>query len=613
MSATRSPPCRRSAARAAAVGVVLGALLLSAPAAGVDFRIYDQPLRLDVTETFLVAWHLDNQNRTYADDRYGEIQNRLNLGLSYQRFMLSIRVDTSAFFNVAECDSAGTCTSPSPPDHVEWWPSLSQGELRDRYRFRSIDELGPFRTGDTSIGPIYLPERIALTYSGRKVEATIGDHYVSLGRGLTLSLRKVDELGSDTDLRGGRVVVRHGPASGTLVAGVTNINNVDEATGRSALDPQDRIIGGRLTGTLYDLVTLGAQGAAFLYRRNATDTQGTDDRAFTGGFSLDAPRLWGRGNAYLEYAHASRHIADADAPGGDALYWALTGYHRSLSLLLEGKYYDGFPQVSTSLETASDSFSTIRYNNPPTVERVLADMDSVSPVLYVAGTRLRADYALTPDVAPYLSYAYFYDWTSDGALLDIHDPYGGVSVYWQEHRSHAGVSGGLRHSQERANTDPDEPLHPSQLHSLDAHVEVVAAQALTTRLSLEVTGRHRYRQKRLGIDEPARWNEGEWALGLRYSPLLVVAVAYEYTTEPDLPRPPCCSPDNLALCQSGQPMCENYHRLSYVNGQVSWNFRSGSSVRLFAGGQRGGLRCVSGVCRQFPPFMGIKAEAVVRF
>lgn len=585
--------------RLAVAALLLG---LAAPAAALNLRIGHEQLRLDISETLIYAYHLDNKNDTYADDRYHEIQSRLNLALSYKEWRLAARVDTGLFFNHASCDEAGTCTSPSPPPHLQWWPPLSQGELRHRYANRSIDR----------IGPMYLPERLALSYTGRNVEVTLGDHYVSLGRGLVLSLRKVDELGSDTSLRGGRVVVRDGGATGTLVAGVTNIINIDEATGRVSPDPLDAVVGLRTEVQPHRRLSFAAQGAAILYHRDTVPNQSEADRALLGGFSLEARDLPLVHHLYLEYAHAAITTAGSDS-GGDALYGAITHYRGPLTLLLEGKYYDDFRTVRTSLASPTDSFSTIRYNNPPTVERVLADLDSTSDTLDVGGLRLRADHKATSDVNWFASYGYFYDWSDRAARLDIHDPYAGATLAWQQHRSHATVSGGARVSQERAFADPDTG-HGAESHSLDVHVEVVASQALTRRLSLELVGRHRYRTKRVfpetEVSVPAdqrvnRWHEGEWALGLRWSPSLVVAAGWEYTTDPSKPTPPCG--------EVGEPVCSTYDQLHYFNGQVSWTFRQGTSLRVFAGGQRGGLRCVSGVCRVFPPFQGVKAEAVIRF
>ena len=55
------------------------------------------------------------------------------------------------------------------------------------------------------------PERLYLDLDTRHVKLRAGDGYASLGHGMTLSLRRVDPLGTDTSLRGpsgmpGRVV-----------------------------------------------------------------------------------------------------------------------------------------------------------------------------------------------------------------------------------------------------------------------------------------------------------------------------------------------------------------------------------------------------------------------
>jgi len=559
-----------------------------------DLRLRDESLRLDVSETLIYAYHLDNKNGTYADDRYHEVQSRLNLGLVYGRWRLALRVDTGLYFNHASCDEAGNCTHPSPPpeDEVGFWPPLSPGELKHRYENRTLDRLGS----------LPMPERLSVGYTGRTLEVTLGDHYVSFGRGLVLSLRKVDELGSDTTLRGGRIVVRGGRATGTLVAGVTNIVNVDEATGRVSPDPLDVIVGVRTEASPKANLTFAVHGVTILDHRSMLPGQPEKDKSILAGASLEGRKVPLLGQAYVEYAHAEQTFVGSDA-SGDAVYAAVTRPLGALTLLFEGKFYRRFPMLKPSLESPSDSFATIRYNNPPTVERILADMES-GDVLDVGGGRFKADHRLGEHVSSYVSYGYFYDFTDKGALLDIHDPYAGVRVSWQDHRSHATLSGGARVAWERKNTDEEFPLHDAGIHSLDGHVELEMSQALSSRLSVELIGRHRYRNKRV-IGKVNKWHEGEWALGLRFSPYMVVAGGWEYTSDPAKPHPPCG--------EVGEPVCETYDNMHFFNGQVSWTFRGGSTVRIFAGGQRGGLRCVSGVCRVFPSFQGIKAEAVVRF
>jgi hypothetical protein len=77
--------------------------------------------------------------------------------------------------------------------------------------------------------------------------------------------------------------------------------------------------------------------------------------------------------------------------------------------------------------------------------------------------------------------------------------------------------------------------------------------------------------------------------GARFRPWVAVTGCYEYTTEPTQPK------------------------RDYFSGTAEWYVTPSSSVRLFVGSARGGLKCVSGVCRTFPPFEGVKLTATLRF
>jgi hypothetical protein len=88
------------------------------------------------------------------------------------------------------------------------------------------------------------------------------------------------------------------------------------------------------------------------------------------------------------------------------------------------------------------------------------------------------------------------------------------------------------------------------------------------------------------LDE--KFHEGSLLLALRFRTLWV-AGGYDYTTEPVQPK------------------------RDYFNGTVQWDFTSSSNLRLFAGAARGGLKCMSGVCRTVPPFEGVKLSATLRY
>ena len=207
------------------------------------------------------------------------------------------------------------------------------------------------------------PAKLWATYSAPGVEVTAGDAYVQFGRGLTLSMRKVDELGIDTTLRGGKVQITKDPFSFTAVAGFANPSRVDEATGRalwvtSNLAPgdvatpvygSDRVVGvdlqaGRgLPLTLSTHVVRFSRCAPYHYDASgnietnfwsdpSTVTFGTCDSSDTdqwlgklnsvprglqarditmAGQSIEVPSLWGHGTFYVEAAVQQR---ESDVP-----------------------------------------------------------------------------------------------------------------------------------------------------------------------------------------------------------------------------------------------------------------------------------------------------------
>jgi len=51
----------------------------------------------------------------------------------------------------------------------------------------------------------------------------------------------------------------------------------------------------------------------------------------------------------------------------------------------------------------------------------------------------------------------------------------------------------------------------------------------------------------------------------------------------------------------------------FVAGLLAWHISSALDLRATIGNQRGGIKCVSGICRDTPAFAGIKTEFVGRF
>lgn len=518
-------------------------LLVPAPARADTGATADDALALpvDVTATMSAGWHTSTGEP--GDDGYGELFGRLNVSTVRAAWQAALRLDTATFLS----------PPPGPPD----------------------------------VAGRYTLEKATLAFAGRTLEVTAGDAYISLGRGLGLSLRKVDELGIDTTLRGAKLLVHQGDLAGTLAIGYANINNVDEATGTSVGDPYDLIGGIQGQLMLADRLSLGAYGAAVLFRDSLglVPTDAYTDRSVQLGVTADAPRLTDRFGCYLEaMAQAVRTEPAADDALGLGLYGTATGYLGKATLLFEGKAYGALTPLRPDL--GLPAFGAVAYTSPPTVERVLQVIEN--PHRNIAGGRVRLDWSFSPVLVAYANYGLFRDWQgyADPEVVGvirpgtIHDPYLGVEARWNDARSWAIVSGGWR----LVILDESGAVVRG-----DGHLELDVAQALDDRWSLTLHALHEERKKHESPILDEEFREGTLSAGFRLRPWVTVAGGYDYTTEP------------------------TQRRRDYFHANLGWDITPSSSLRLFVGSARGGLRCVSGVCRVLPPFEGVKLTATLRF
>jgi hypothetical protein len=482
----------------------------------------------------------------------------LNIALGWRRFRAYTRFDTAAYL----LRPAGAC-GPAATTPLT---------LRDRF----------------CENPFYI-EKWGIEYSARGFEAVIGDYYVSFGRGLVLSIRKIDELGIDTTLRGGKFVYHARELAAALVIGVSNMQNVDEATGRTVADwapeatflrpvpaPRDFIGGARAEYRFFDRVNLGLHEAGGIQAIDATSGQARHDSYFMYGGSIDAPRLLRRLGLYFEGAGQQVSIGDV-RHSGYALYGAINGYFGPLILQLEIKDYVQYRPWKASIRGGYAEFAPVQYLSPPTAERVVTELQA--PLYDVRGPRLRADWRVNSWLLLYASYAYFEDDSTPDTPLAFHDPHGGAEIRWNEGASHLFPSGGYRLEWDRARHDE---------HQHVGHIEWDGTQRLPYGLSIETQGFVLFRREPQLLAPP--WTEGNAYFALKWTPYVVATFGYEWTT-----------------------LRSNAATHHYFNGALQWNWTTASSLRLFVGGTRGGLRCISGVCREFPPFTGARLEIALRF
>jgi hypothetical protein len=618
-----------------AVVCALGVLLWASRAAAVDVaEVRGKSVQLDVTDTSIVAQRFDKREEERPQDSgWGDWINRLNATLRWENWTAGLRLDSAMFWR-------------RPVDNPNF------GDLT------SAEQASVLADNESRYENSIYPAKLWVTYSAPGVEVTAGDAYVQFGRGLTLSMRKIDELGIDTTVRGGKVQVSQDPFALTLVAGFGNPSRVDEATGRllfpthdlvsgdraAAVFGSDRLVGAEIQAGRGLPVTLSTHAVRFTrcapyhYDANAdvvTDfgsdpgsvVFGSCDPADTAtwlqqihhrppsldaseitmaGQSIEVPSLWGHGKLYLEAAAQQRHndLAANNMHGdGNALYGALSVDADRLTTTLEVKSNRNFYSVPASVDPAkAGEFSVVAYSFLPPAETFnMVDTEGTGDFnACVDGGRLRADVSLTHDLIVYGQGIYAYtksEQSSGGCDQSGHTlaPFAANRVQDEVWDGIAGVEWTF-----------DDKL---------SHVFAWTG----ARDDVTKDGDWAYREQHIEYSV-AKYLFGPWSLEVQgrhrhrrergiLDPNTLVAGWWtegeNYVAVRMAPKWVFTQGFEYTT-QPGQP-------LLYFNGAVLYKFTSSSNVRVFVGQQRGAFRCASGICRFFPPFEGARAELTLRF
>jgi hypothetical protein len=617
--------------RILAAAVCAGAFVLGGEgrALAVDLpTIAGKPVKIDVTETSVVSQRFrEREGEDRRNQGYFAWLNRLNLVLNWDKFTIGARIDSS-FYALR-------------PEDREILPQDRQITL--------IDGSSRYRNS------IY-PAKLYASYKTPGLEVTAGDSYAQLGRGLVLSLRKVDELGIDTTAFGGKVTLQRDPAAFTMVAGFVNPSRVDEPTGRALFLPKvvegdprpplfgsDRVVGGQvqlgrgLPVVLSTNVAHFTKCAPFRYdERGNVIADGLDapfgscaandvsawiaslpkglsptlaaPSVLNASQALEIPSLAGTGSLYVEAAVQRREGESGrdTALDGNALYAALTTNKGGLTNTLEVKSYRNYYNVAGSVNVSrAAAFANLAYSAVPTIEPIISDTMFGFFNACVNGARDRVDARLSPNVLVYGAFGYTVttselpggscdkrgrSQTADDTTNYVTDLLTGVEMRFDNNRSFFFANTTVRNDI-RSNGEP---------YYKERAVQYTLTKYISGPYSFEIAGRHRMRyqenENQVEVVDPQgntvfserRWVQGENYTALKVAPQWVITHGFEYTTQ-----------DGFATF--------------YNNGSIFWRFTMQNNLRLFVGQQRGGLRCVSGICRLFPAFSGARIELTLRF
>jgi Family of unknown function (DUF6029) len=596
-------------------------------------KLAGEPVRVDVTESSSVYYNFDNRDSrpnqvaTRANDDFGLVYNRLSAQATRGNFSLGARVDNVWFY--------------ASPNATRLALDLTNESARDNaagYFRNKLDEAG-LELSNRFIDWVY-PSKYYLTYSRAGLEATLGDASAQLGRGIVLSVRKRDELGSDTTIRGARLTLsRPGPVGLKLTAlgGELNPLRIDEASGRylgvygskDALasvteagmpraiatdfapltgDCQtsatcgyapDRIAAGQveLSGERWKLATQGS--ALFRDAPLSEDIVRTAGRVLTLSESLELTRVLPDLSLYgeLAFQHLGERGQTTSIAPGYGFYGTASYTPKDVALTLEARHYRRlFPLSGNVKLSRAREFSSLSYNQVPTTELEDNDTQFERMNTCVTGARLRGIFTLRRGVRALGSLSHYVTYAESGAnetcrisseqLNRVYDVSSGFALDSQDRRKHAELTlGGRVDRAERELVLPGGSI--SHLFYTEGYLRHVFELPISDDLSVSLTGRHRRRAQAEG-GPGVPWSEGEEVLGLEWAEHSSIGLGAEYDTRPGVP-----------------------HR--YFNVELSHRPTPATRIALFAGQRRGALRCVGGICRLYPPFEGVRLDVALRF
>lgn len=482
--------------------------------------------------TAVLEWRDDNRNARDDDDDFGDGIMRTNLALDGGDTRASMRLDGGAFVS-------------RPPG----------GDRRDDLRIERVAlEL----------------DRELLPSGALRTQLAVGDFYAHFGHGLALSLRRVDELGIDTALRGARtdVLMLDDGLTVTLLAGVTNPVNIESTRLRFTEDAEDRLAAARIEGHIADL-TLGAHVVGM--RQHLVPAGSPHPQ--TANYGATADLSAGDVGVSLEADGQARDLGTETATGL-AIHGSATGHVERVTVLVEGKHYAQFETLYGSTATYLDD--QFAYSAPPTAERIDQEvLDNTD----VTGGRVRVDLATVEATSSsvYANAALFRD-----RLLGLWfaHAYGGVDQRFEDGEMLL-VTGGYR--REMQSDD-------GALFRAIAHGELDVLLPLSQALALHFIAQYQAHLERLGTANLV-YHRGNGSLELDVGTEWAVAYGMDLNTQ------------------------DQRDGVRHVFAYGTLRFRPSDwwVAQLLAGSQRGGIRCIAGACRDVPPFSGLRVETTLRY
>jgi len=439
---------------------------------------------------------------------------------------------------------------------------------------------GPFLLGmrlDTNLDFSPMEEEFSLAKRFLEVDRKnfnlrAGDFYYSVGRGLLFSVLKTFEKEGleyiiDTTIDGGKVAFNYGPFSTEFFGGWIEREKSSDEEDKIF----DKILGGTLGWRYKNFANLKFN---FLHSRLEKGWLSGNKNVSMESISLDVPNISEKAKLYGEFSlvQKDRYYTD-ERIHGHGLYLESGFFWGDFTLLLEFKDY---------------KFLDFEYNRPPLLEterlEILANQFDTSAT----------------DVTGVSSQVTYFSQRINSLFYGKFS----YSKFGKHERNITHFFAGVEHKFKSTGyldflagyriEDTTSLIFYSTAGNT-FHYQFNFTYPLTSRLSLEADWKSRDFKGESFVDYPKRYNyyERRSFFSIHYSPRWIITLLYDRTTDPEI----------LTF----------KNKKNWWGGQVEVRVTHANSIRIFYGSMKGGVKCSGGICKFFPPFEGLRIDAIFRF
>ncbi|MEE2645106.1 MAG: DUF6029 family protein [Myxococcota bacterium] len=421
-----------------------------------------------------------------------------------------------------------------------------------------LDNLSFFDPPTESFRDRHQLERVSLRYRWKKLKLTVGDFYQVLGRGQVLALQKMDPAAPDVTLRGAHLELRAAQNYFELFGGYSNAVNLDMVSMHDIENRDDLLAGFNYQLSHFDFV----QPSLFYVFSQPEESLLPDaqDMASSGGVALNFPELSDWCAGYIEFDYQQR-LEASQVIQGQATYLNLDMNFELYSIELEAINVENFSQEGSRNSALKQDF---RYNFGPTLERLDQEVTEFN---YFRGARGK----LTRSLFDHQLFLYGNGLYRYNVPFELDQVHGYLGALYEGEETRLDVSGGYRWDEQRS----------GQIVRIWRHAELSLKQHLSGLYSLELdlTGQQVTQYGKT-------FHRAINTAGLARARLGSITGEWGVDTQ-----------------RSGPGI-----RQHFFAGHLELHILDTLRLKAVVGSQRGGLKCVGGICRDFPAFSGARVH-----